>query len=407
MNIKIAGIIIGLLVAGAPVLAKAVEPAKHAAAPAAPAASAAPVKKPAATTPGAAARRSAKSTPNDAHASAIPATNASVPDAEGIGWQIVDDPTTGARVGLPTKLVPRVSTTRTGSRWASPHGQIQIETFGYHEASLSALFDSEKKAQHREVEHGELKPDSFVISGMQGLKEFIVHVDASGSELRGITILYDQATDGTMGPIATAMANSFQGFPDPNTGPLPGRKRSVEYASAVVVSSRGDLVTEDDVTDGCQSITIAGFGHAERVAQDKTADLALLRLYGARNLNPVPLAGPESQGGELTLVGVADPLAQAGGNAVTSTRAQATAQGIAPGPSLGFAGAAAIDAQGRLAGVVKLNSPAVAGIDGVNLQSSLIPAAAVRAFLAAQGVAPAAGPAPINQSVVRVICVRK
>jgi hypothetical protein len=421
MNIRIAWIVFGLLVASAPALAQQPKPSKPAASaagthspadkkPAAPkphvaatSATAPAADDPAAVGPG----RKGKAAAKDAHLSPLPAGPMTVPHPQAVGWSIIDDAATGARLGLPLTIVPLASSTRTGSRWISPHGQIQVETFRLHEAALPALFDEEKKIQHRAVEHGELKPDSFVISGMQGLKEFIVHVEASGTELRGLTILYDQATEGTITPIALAMSNAFQGFPDPNAGPPPGKRRSVEYATAIVVSSRGDLLTTKQVTDDCQAITIPGLGHAERIAADGAADLALLRVYGARNLTAAALAGADGAGGDLTLVGVADPLAQAGGDAVTSTRAQATAQGIAPAPKLGFAGAAAIDAQGRLAGVVKLVSPAVAGIDGVNLQSTLVPATAVRAFLAAQGVALAAAPSAADQSVLRVICVRK
>ncbi len=80
-------------------------------------------------------------------------------------------------------------------------------------------------------------PDSFVIAGEQELKKFLVRAQASGSEVRGITILYDQATDGTMDRIAIAMADTFQGFPDPNVRLPPGSKRSVEYGTAIVVNS--------------------------------------------------------------------------------------------------------------------------------------------------------------------------
>ena len=157
---------------------------------------------------------------------------------------------------------------------------------------------------------------------MQGLKKLLVRVQASGGELRGITILYDQATEGTMAPVAVAMANTFQGFPDPNAPPPPGRRRGVEYGTAIVASSHGDLITTAQLTDECAALTVPGLGHAERIAADKTNDLALIRLYGARNLSPAALAGDSAKADDLTLVGVADPLAQAGGDAVTSaTRA--------------------------------------------------------------------------------------
>jgi len=325
---------------------------------------------------------------------------------EAAGWRIIDDLVTGARLGLPSALVPKSVPARMGSRWTSRQGQIDIETFRLHEGALAALFDAEKKVRRRIVEHSTVTPDSFVMSGMQGLKRFIVRVQSSGSELRGITILFDQATEGVMAPIAATMANTYQGFPDPSAAPPPGLRRSVEYGTAIVVSGQGHLITSAQITDGCQAITIPGFGHAERIAADKANDIALLRVYGAQDLLPVALAGDGGAGDDLTLVGIADPLAQAGGGAVTRAPAHRGAQGLDPAPKLGFTGAAAVDAQGRFAGMVDLQSTAVAGASAVNL-AALIPPETLRAFLQAQNIAPASGHTPIDQSVVRVICVRK
>jgi hypothetical protein len=303
---------------------------------------------------------------------------AAKPAQAAVGWRLLDDTTTGARLGLPEKLVPRPETARTGSRWISAQGQIQIETFRLHEASLPALFEQEKKLSQRSVGYSQLNPDSFATMGQQRLKKFVVRAQSNGSEVRGVTILYDQATEGTMAPVALAVSDTFAGFPDPNADSTLGRKRGVEYGSAIVVTSRGDLVTLGQVTDQCQSITVPGFGHAERVAEDKTNDLALLRLYGARNLVPGPLGRDGGTGDTLTLFGIADPLAQPGDNTASSAPAQLSAQGIGAVPP----------------------------------QATLVPAAAVRAFLQAYGITPAAGqlandPAAMGESIVRVICVRK
>ena len=322
------------------------------------------------------------------------------------GWRIIDDLVTGARLGLPSALVPKTAPARMGSRWTSRAGQIDIETFRLHEGALAALFDTEKKFRRRIVEHSTLSPNSFVMSGMQGLKRFIVRVQSNGGELRGVTILFDQAIDGVMAPIAAAMANSYQGFPDPNAAPPPGLRRSVEYGTAIVVSGQGHLITSAQITDGCQAIAILGFGHAERIAVDKANEIALLRVYGAQNLLPAALAGDSAVGDDLTLVGVADPLAQAGGGTVTRTSAHRNTQGLDPAPKLGFSGAAAIDAQGRFAGMVDLSSTAVAGA-GVVGQATLISTETLRVFLQAQNIAPVSSHTPIDQSVVRVICVRK
>jgi hypothetical protein len=326
-----------------------------------------------------------------------------------VGWRLIEDSASGTRLGLPSTLVPKVGAGRTGSRWTSGQGQIQIETFRLREAALPALFDEEKRTpRQRSIAYSALKPDSFVIAGEQKLKKFLVRAQASGGELRGVTILYDQATDGTMDRVAIAIANTFEGFPDPNVAPPPGSRRSVEYGTAIVVSGRGDLITLGQVTDQCLSITVPGFGHAARIAEDKANDLALIRLYGARNLVAAPLAGDSANSDDLTLVGIAAPLARAGGGggsgAVTTAAAHLMTQGVEPAPERGFSGAAAIDAQGRFAGLVELKSPVVAG--AVSQQATLIPADAVRAFLAAHRIAPAAGRAAIEPSVVRVICVR-
>ncbi len=265
--------------------------------------------------------------------------------SESIGWRLTEDRMTGARLGLPEKLVPRASTTRSGSRWTSAQGQIQIETFRLAEASLPALFEEEKKANRRQIASSDLKSDSFIVSGTQGLKNFLVRAAARGSEVRGMTILYDQATQGTMEPVARAMAAAFTAFPDPNAPPPPGIRRAVEYGSAIVVDAGGDLVAPAHVTADCRTITVPPFGHAVRLAVDQTNDLALIRLYGMRDLVPVQF-GEGNESGDLTVIGVADPLAQAGSAVATGSAAHLTARGVDPAPKPGFSGAAAVDLHG-------------------------------------------------------------
>jgi hypothetical protein len=333
------------------------------------------------------------------------------PKQAAAGWRMIDDTATGARLGVPEKLVPKTSLIRMGTRWSSAGGQVVIETFRLHEASLSALFDQDKRVARREIGSSNLGPNSFVITGQQGLKKFVERAQSSGGEVRGVTMLYDQAIEGVMAPVALAVSDTFDGFPDPAVPPLAGRTRGVEYATAIVVSSSGALLTTAQATDECRSITIAGYGHAARTAADESNDLALLRLYGARGLVPAPFADDstasiQEPARSLTLLGIPDPLSEGSNDAVTRTSAQLTDQGLSPSPRLGFSGAAAVDAQGRLAGLVAMKSAVVAGAGAVP-QAALVPSATVRAFLQAQGVAAASGHPVSDQSVVRVICVRK
>jgi hypothetical protein len=326
--------------------------------------------------------------------------------AQAVGWELVEDAKTGVRLGVPEKLVPRLGVSRSGSRWSSAQGQIQIETFRFPEAALPALFDEERKSSHRQIASSNLKPDGFFILGSQGLKNFVVRAAAQGSEVRGVTVLYDQATEGTMSSVAVAVANAFVGFPDPKVPPPIGLRRRVEYGSAFVVARDGALITAAGVVDQCDAITVPPFGHAERVAEDKSSGLALIRLYGARNLAPAPLADIAVAAGDVTLIGLADPLAEAG-DAVTAVPAHLSASALEPAPKLGFSGAAVADARGRLVGLVDLRPAATAG-PGAATAVPMVPVETIRAFLQAQHIVPAATDnAAINQSVVRVICVRK
>ncbi|MGB6538882.1 MAG: peptidoglycan-binding protein [Xanthobacteraceae bacterium] len=335
---------------------------------------------------------------------------AAEPHQTAVGWRLIDDPATGARFGLPEKLVSPLGASRIGSRWTSGHGQIEIVDFRLSEAGLPALFEQEKRnPKGRSVDSSTLRPDSFVISGSQGLKNFVIRTQARGSEVRGIRIFYDQATAGTMAPVATAVADSFQGFPDATATLPPGQVRTVEYGTAIVADRHGTLIATRNLTTGCATITVAGFGHAAPVAADAASDLALIRFYGAHDLVPAAIAG-NGQGNDLTLLGIADPAAQGGGEEVSKAQAHLNGQTVDPAPRLGFSGAAAVDAQNRFAGIVELKPTTIAGAAGTGptaMQAVLVPADTVRSFLAAHGITPAAGAGTISQSIVRVICVRE
>jgi hypothetical protein len=82
------------------------------------------------------------------------------------GWTIVTDPSTGARLGLPAKLVPQVRDAARGTRWSAAHGEVQVETFRIPESEikLAALFEQQKKEPaNRKVESSALRDDGFTI----------------------------------------------------------------------------------------------------------------------------------------------------------------------------------------------------------------------------------------------------
>lgn len=345
------------------------------------------------------------------------------PMQEQVGWRIVQDTNTGARVGLPWKLVPIATRGKTGSIWSSQQGQVRIETFRItaSDATLANVFEQQKNEPvERRVEQQALRPDSFVVIGMQGLKKFHVRGYARNGEIRGITILYDQAVDGTMDPLVAMLASAYQPFANSvattQDNALP--RRMVEYGTGLVVSTSGHIVTDRQVVDGCQVVVVPGLGNAERVAEDKDKDLVLLRVYGTDDLVPLALLGEAAKGPDLTVVGIADPQSQGGNAAISTSNARLINATSASGPvstlnqtpGLGFSGAAVLDKSGRFFGMVGLRTPVVAGTAPAAPKATIVPVETIRSFIEANFVAPTSGQSGLDHcksAVVRVICVRK
>jgi S1-C subfamily serine protease len=345
-----------------------------------------------------------------------------------VGWTMVDDTVTGARLGIPVKQVPNKSQSKTGTRWSSPQGQVQVETFRIRDpgTTLASVYEQQKKEPStRKLEVNFVRPEFFILSGMQNLKRFYVRAEFKDGEVRGMTVLYDQATETIMDPVAVVMSSAFTPFPGitgatgvAQIGPAP--KRKVEYGTGIVVSAAGHILTDRQVTDGCNVIVVSGYGDADRQAEDKTFDLALLRVYGAPDLVPAAFAGDASKGADkgtdkgtdLTLIGIADPQGQGGGSAISTVAVKLKGDAVEPSPQLGFSGGAVLDAAGRVVGMVELKTAIVANVGATSAQpqATVVPAQAIRAFLDGQKLPPAAGRAGLDAakgSVVRVICVRK
>jgi peptidoglycan hydrolase-like protein with peptidoglycan-binding domain len=336
---------------------------------------------------------------------------------DNVGWKIVTDAGSGVRLGIPTKLVPQQSSDANGAKWSSSTGTIQIQLARRKEANptTAKLAEKEKKEPAgRAVDYTVVKPDFFVLSGLQGLKKFYVRGTFKGDEVRILTILYDQATENTVEPVVIAMSSAFNPFPSGAQIAGPPPRKTVEYGTGIVVSDDGAIVTDRQITDGCLAVAIAGFGNADRVAEDKDHDLALLRIYGARGLKPLGLSNGAAKA-SVELTGIADPQNQGGGAAASSVKATTTQVGggndlaLAPAPAVGFSGAAAFDADGKFAGIALLKPVVVAGPSNAApaAQATLVSADAVREFLKANAVNAADGSSEAKASVVRVICVRK
>lgn len=334
---------------------------------------------------------------------------------EAVGWKIATDPGTGVRLGIPHKLVPQQASDANGARWTAANGSIQIELSRRKEAepTTAKLADLEKKVPGRKVDYSLVKPDFFVLSGLQEQRKFYIRGTFRGDEVRVLTVLYVRAIENIVDPVVIAMSSAFTAFPAPvqNAGPPP--RKNVEYGTGLVVNDDGAILADRQITDGCVTIAIAGHGNADRVADNKEHDLALLRIYGARGLKALDLTRSPTKSG-LNITGIVDPQDQGGRAAVTSVKASVAQLGtagaaLAPAPAIGFSGAPAQDDDGRFAGIALLKPVQLAGpANGTPVaQAVLVSAETLRGFLKANGVSPAGGSTDAKASVVRVICVRK
>lgn len=334
---------------------------------------------------------------------------------DSVGWKIVMEPTSGARLGIPSKLVPQQVTDANGSKWTSPTGAVQVLLSRRKEASPTAakLADAEKKEPAgRKVDYTVVKPDFFVLSGLQGLKKFYVRGTFRGDEVRIMTILYDQATENTVEPVVIAMSSAFNAFPSAvQAGPRP--RKTVEYGTGIVVSDDGAIVTDRLLTDSCLAIAIGGYGSADRIAEDREHDLALLHIYGARGLKPLSLAGGAAKT-SVDIIGIADPQNQGGAAGVSSVKAALASTGtsesaLSPPPAIGFSGSPAIDGDGKFAGVALLKPAMLAGpaTSASASHAVMVAAETVRDFLKANSVSANGAATDAKAAVVRVICVRK
>src|SRR5579863_9694788 len=164
------------------------------------------------------------------------------------GWKIVTDAGTGVQLGIPTRLVPQQTSDANGTKWSSPTGTIQVLLIRRKEANptTAKLAEREKKEPAaRTIDYTVVKPDFFVLSGLQGLKKFYLRGTFKGDEVRILFFNYTPTTENTVEPVVIAMSSAFNPFPA-NTAPA--AKKTVDYGTGVVVSEDGAIVADRQIT---------------------------------------------------------------------------------------------------------------------------------------------------------------
>ena len=235
---------------------------------------------------------------------------------ENVGWKIVTDAGTGVRLGIPTKLVPQQTSDANGAKWTSPTGTIQIVLTRRKEANptTAKLAEREKKEAGRSIDYTVVKPDFFVLSGLQGLKKFYLRGTFKGDEVRILTILYDQAIENTVEPVVIAMSSAFNAFPTGAQAAGPPPRKTVEYGTGIVVSEDGAIVTDRQLIDSCLAIAIRRLRQCRprrRGQGARSRAAAHLRRARAEAAQP---RGRRRRRPRVDLTGIADPQNQGGGS---------------------------------------------------------------------------------------------
>lgn len=341
---------------------------------------------------------------------------------EAAGFRLVADERTGAHIGIPSKFLPKSSTTPTGSRWQSADEKVTLDTSASPPGeALEALFEKAVAANPnnpgRKITYKLLRPDFFVVTGETPTGRFYRRLAAGPQGLRGFSIGYDKALAATVDKLVIAIAGSFEPFP---TGPLPPPVRVVattrfsatgqplppavavptpgraneRYGVAVLLSDKAALGAAAAVA-GCRSLSVGGRPAKLRL-KDEASGLVLLDLDGRAPGGPPALrTQPAGADEALVLVAFGD---DAGKRAAVALPGQSVQVGGRPAVwaplQPGQAGAPAFDRQGRLVGLVTADPSDRVLVAGVAPQRShaLADAGAIQEVLGRAGLSlPAAG----------------
>ena len=332
------------------------------------------------------------------------------------GFRLVADEKTGARIGVPTKLLPKSSVTPTGSRWQSADDKVTLDTFASPPGdTLESIFEKAVAVNPnnpgRKITYKLLRPDFFVVTGETPTGRFYRRLAIGPQGLRGFSIGYDKALAATVDKLVIAIAGSFDPFP---TEPLPPPARVVattrfsatgqplpppvatptpvraneRYGVAVLLSDKAALGAAASA-DGCRSLSVGGRPAKLRL-KDDASGLVLLDIEGRPAGNPLGLRGqPPGADEGLVLVAFGDDAGKRAAVALPGQSVQVAGKPAVWAPlQPGQAGAPAFDRQGRLVGLVTANPSDRVLVAGVAPQRSyaLADATVIQAALGRAGL---------------------
>lgn len=291
------------------------------------------------------------------------------------GFTLVDDASTGIRIGIPTKILPKRSANPNGGgRWQSADDRVTLDTrSALPDATLQALYDRSVAIQSpgRVVNYKVLRPDFFVVAGDTAGGKFYIRYNSGPGGLRGFSIGYDKAIAPQFDRLVVAIANSFTPFPGQTT-PVPVSQNPAPAPQQIQDKSQASVVIGTGIATGVsQIVTMAPIGscndvHVSELKPRQISSQAPFVLDFAVPLKAQPLnvnRGNLLEGTSLLVVGF---VGEGGKASLVALPAQSQAAGLLSGPlQPGTSGAPVFDLHGTLVGLVgpvPTNQRTIAGI---------------------------------------------
>jgi peptidoglycan hydrolase-like protein with peptidoglycan-binding domain len=299
---------------------------------------------------------------------------------EAAGFQVLNDPKTGSRIGAPLKLLSGL-----------PGARLDFAANG--DADLSALYARLSSATPtRKIAYKAIKPDTFfVVSGQDGPVKFYTRFDknpTANPPLRGFTFAYPASQTAYLDRIAIAIANSFEPFPEsarapaanaaapPASSPAPAPQVPQPAATALVVAPGKALTVLKG--DDCPHPTVAG--KPVRIERVDTATGLTILAGDFASSGGAPRLGSPAQ--DLVILGFDGPRIAASSASFTGGEA---APVVTAAVDKGASGGPVFDRRGALVGLVApiVGEPKRIGSVPLASQHPLIAPDALRAFLGA------------------------
>ena len=303
---------------------------------------------------------------------------------DAVGFKVVADAKTGAKAGIPTKLI--------GGR-----NGAKLDFSSSADADLGALYSRlSAPTPSRRIAYKAIKPDSFfVVSGQDGPVKFYTRFDknpTANPPIRGFTFAYSASQTATLDRIAIAIANSFEPFPESAAAPgasaatnptAPPAPRAAppptvpQPAATALVVAPGKALTALKADD-CPHPTVAGKPvRIERA--DAATGLVILAGDFASN-GGAPRIGSPAQ--DLVVLGFDGPRLAASAASFTGGEA---APIVTAAVDKGASGGPVFDRSGALVGLIAPIAGEPKRVAGLALAAPhmLIAPDALRAFLGA------------------------